>query len=116
MNDISEMLANALLKHHATVCVLHTPRPPVIDRCLITYGELCIKAQVPGIEQGVGRYLQEVAEWCVGSGLPPINALAVNKDSRMPGDSYDAAPECNLITWEAEAINCIVFAGYPPTV
>ena len=116
MNDISEMIASALLDHHATVCVPHTRRPPEIDQCVITYGDLCTKAGVPGLVQGVGRYLQEIAEWCVDSGWPPINSLAVNSESRMPGDSYDEAPECNLMTWPDEAANCISFAGYPPRV
>ena len=114
MTPISEMIANALLDHHATVCVSHRSRPPDIDQCVITYGELCLKANVPGLEHGVGRFLQEVAEWCVDHGWPPINSLAVNANSRMPGDSYELAPGCNFLTWHEEAVRCIVFTGYPP--
>ena len=116
MTPISEMIANALLIHHANVCVPHGSRPPDIDQCVITYGELCLKADVPGLEQGIGRFLQEVAEWCVASDWPPINSLAVNAISRMPGDSYELAPGCNLLTWPDEDARCIAFMGYPPNV
>ena len=113
MSPIAVLLANALLEHHREFCVPHAPRPPVIDRCLITYGDLCRQAGVPGLEHGVGRFLQEVAEWCAARGYPPINALAVNRETRMPGDSYDLAPGCNILTWPSEATAVIQFGGYP---
>jgi hypothetical protein len=115
MTPIAVMLANALLDHHRTFCVPHTSRLPIIDRCVITYGDLCQQAGVPGLEHGVGRFLQEVAEWCAVRGYPPINALAVNAESRMPGDRYDLAPGCSIINWPAEATATIVFTGYPAT-
>jgi hypothetical protein len=109
------MLANALLDHHRAVCVPHTSRPPIVDRCVITYGDLCSQANVPGLERSVGHFLQEVAEWCAAHGYPPINALAVNADSRMPGEGYDLAPGCSIMRWPAEATDAIAFAGYPAT-
>ena len=115
MTQIAVMLANALLDHHRAFCVPHTTRPPTIDRCVITYGDLCREAGTPGLERGIGRFLQEVAEWCAARGYPPINSLAVNAETRMPGESYDLAPGCSIVTWPAEATATIVFVGYPAT-
>jgi hypothetical protein len=77
---------------------------------------LCAQAGYPDIVRSVGRFLQETAEWCEQNGYPPINALAVNSDSRMPGDSYELAPGCSILGWPNEARACIDFAGYPATV
>jgi hypothetical protein len=41
--------------------------------------------------------------------------LAVNQDSRIPGDNYDVAPGCSLFGWPGEAEPCITFGGYPAT-
>jgi hypothetical protein len=113
MTPIAVMLADAVLDHHVNFCVPHASRPPIIDQCVITYGDLCRSAGVPGLEHGVGKFLGEVAEWCAAHRWPPINSLAVNAESRMPGDSYDLAQGCNLLMWPDEASNCIVFTGYP---
>ena len=93
----------------------HTARPPSIDDCVITYGALCRQAGTPGLERGIGRFLQEVAEWCVARGYPPINSLAVNAESRIPGESYDLAPGYSIITWPLEATASIMFTNYPAT-
>lgn len=115
MTPTAIMITNALLAHHSSVCVPHTPTPPIIDACVITYRELCQQAGTPGLEQGVGPFLQEVAEWCAARGYPPINSLAVNGQTRVPGDSYDRAPGCSIHNWDAEVTASIVFAAYPPT-
>ena len=116
MSPIARALTDVLLEHHREVCLTHTFRPPIEDRCLITYGDLCERAGYPGIVQGVGRFLQEIAEWCSVNGWPPLNSLAVNKDMRVPGDSYDLAPGCSLVSWQAEVHACIVFDRYPAAV
>ena len=116
MSPVARALTNALLDHHTAVCLPHTARPPIVDRCVITYGDLCDRAGFPQVTQSVGRYLQEVAELCSQRGWPPLNSLAVNSESRIPGDNYDVAPGCSLIHWPAEAEQCIVFAAYPPNV
>jgi len=115
MNETAILLANALLEHHRTVCLPHTFRPPIIDRCLITYGDLCQQAGTPGLERSIGHFLQQVAEWCAERGYPPINALAVNTQTRMPGEGYDEAPGCSIVAWPAEATTAIVFTNYPAT-
>jgi hypothetical protein len=113
MSPIARALTRVLLEHHGEVCVGHPFRPPIIDRCVITYGDLCRRAGYPGIERGVGRYLQEVAAWCAERGWPPLNSLAVNQDTRIPGDNYDVAPGCSLLGWPGEVEHCITFGGYP---
>ena len=57
MSPIARALTNELLEHHREVCSGHSFRPPIVDWCVIAYGELCRRAGYPGIEQGVGRYL-----------------------------------------------------------
>lgn len=116
MTPIAEALCNVLLEHHRAVCLPHQFRPPIIDRCVIPYGELCERAGYPEVTRGVGRYLQEVAEWCCANRWPPINSLAVNQDTRMPGDNYDLAPGCSTVNWPGEAEACIEFRGYPENV
>lgn len=116
MSPVARALTDTLLAHHQHICRSHTFRPPITDRCLITYGTLCRDAGYPGIQQGIGRYLQEVAEWCSTNEYPPLNSLAVNQDSRQPGDSYDLAPGCSINDWPAEADSCIVFESYPSRV
>ena len=44
---------------------------------------------------------------------PPLNALAVNGETGMPGEGYDGAPGCDLLRWPEEVRRCIAFGGYP---
>lgn len=115
MSPIAKRLADELLEHHRRVCVPYRQRPPVVDQCVIPYGDLCRRAGVPGIERGVGVYLREVADWCMENGWPPLNSLAVNAESRAPGGKYDSAPGCSLRNWDEEAKQTIIFDGYPAT-
>ena len=65
------------------------------------------------LTHAAGSFLGEIAEWCQAHGWPPINALVVNADSRMPGEGYDTAAGCGLVNWPAQADACIRFDGYP---
>lgn len=116
MRNTAIMIANALLEHHADVCVPHTIRPPIRDQCVITYGDLCRAAGCPGLDHVVGEFLGEIAGWCEANRWPPINALAVNAASRIPGGGYDLAAGCDADNWEREIEACIVFTGYPASV
>ncbi len=89
-----------------------------IDRYVIPYGRLCEVARVPGIEHGIGSYLNEIAEWCAENNYPPINALAVNAQTRRPGEGYDGAGhgECNIEDWDQVVEQCIRFNRYPDNV
>jgi hypothetical protein len=113
MSPIARSLTNALLEHHHATCEPHGGRSVIVDRFVIVYSDLCTRAGLPGLERGIGRYLQEVAEWCQENEWPPLNSLAVNKDSRLPGDNYDVAPGCSLSNWQTEAERTILFRGYP---
>ena len=116
MRTTAVMLADALLQHHADVCIAHHHRPPIIERCVISYGDLCRSAGCPGLEHNVGTFLAEIAIWCGNNKWPPINALAVNGTTRMPGEGYDSAHGCSLADWHGEVTDCIVFTGYPASV
>jgi hypothetical protein len=112
MTPEARALAQVLLEHHAAVCAAATD----FNSCLIFYSSLCERAGVPYLTRGVGPFLREVADWCATRGWPPINALAVSRDTHMPGEGYDGAPGCSLLTWPAEAEAALTFKGYPPSV
>lgn len=111
----SRYLANVLLKHHRYV-LKEVPSPGDED-WKITYGDLCSRAGLGYLTQSCGPFLLEVAEWCRNNSHPPINALAVNSKSRIPGNGYELAPECSLITWaQTEFPNCIAHRAYPHSI
>ena len=112
MSPEAQKLAQALLDHRK-VCGLQRQAGPSVDSCLITYGDLCERAGLPHLKPAVGRYLREVAQWCRDNGWPPLNALAVNHDTKTPGRGYDRAPGCNRETWRDEVAAAINFSGYP---
>jgi hypothetical protein len=87
-----------------------------LDGCLITYGDLCERAGVSHLKPDVGRYLREIAQRCHENGWPPLNALAVNYDTRRPGRGYDTAPGCSLVDWPEQVKACVDFTGYPDAV
>jgi hypothetical protein len=103
-------LVNALLERHRERCVSgNEPH----RRCTISYGELCRNAGVEHILRPVGSFLQDVAQWCADNEYPPLNSLAVNADTQIPGESYDLAPGCAFDNWEEDVQRCIAFRGYP---
>lgn len=52
----------------------------------LTYGELCTKL---GFHPRAAQwFLGVIQTHCKKSGLPPLQALAVNKRSRLPGKGY----------------------------
>lgn len=112
MTPIARALTNELLAHHRYACLPGRG----IDQCLITYGNLCKRAGHSEALRSVGRFLLETAEWCAVNNYPPLNSLAVNAESRMPGDSYNIAPGCDLLSWPDEVRACIDFTAYPDTV
>jgi hypothetical protein len=111
MRAISRALFADLLQLHLDVC---TPQPasPDVQACLITYGRLVERASVPISPRSVGPFLADIAAFCAEQGWPPLNALAVNQDTRMPGESYDLAQGCNLLDWPGQVERCILFRGY----
>ncbi len=116
MTAEARALAQALLNHHRQMCRGRTSGQRSTDLCVIPYGLLCEQADVSYLTHRVGQFLREVAKWCQANDWPPINALAVNKDTRMPGEGYDGAPGCNLLQWPEAVTACIEFDGYPEVV
>jgi hypothetical protein len=106
-------MGRVLLDHHRHRCVRADGSIPARNDCLITYGDLCSQARVPHFTRCPGPFLLEIAQWCAANGWPPLNALAVNRDSLMPGDNFDVAPGCSLLNWPAEVDACIASRGYP---
>jgi hypothetical protein len=115
----ARVLARELLRWHEQICQQFTVSTAedvtagMIDQSVIRYGVLCERAGVPFLTHGVGLFLGEIAEWCAENGWPPLNALAVNSETGMPGDGYDGAAGCSLLTWPDEVKRCIAFDRYP---
>jgi hypothetical protein len=89
---------------------------PDSESCGITYGDLCERAGLPYLKPTVGKYLREIAEWCHDNGWPPLNALAVNHETRRPGRGYNSAPGCSREGWQDEVTACIDFPDYPDII
>jgi hypothetical protein len=107
-------LANVLLEHHRHLCQnLHLTPVSVAPQHMLPYGELCAKANLGYLTRTVGHFLGQVAEWCHENGLPPLNSLAVNEQTRMPGEGYDGAAGCSLAHWWNEVQACITCSTYP---
>ena len=109
-------LAQALLDHRRKVRRYRGETTPPIESCVITYSDLCEQAGLPHLKPSVGKFLREIAQWCHDNGWPPLNALAVNHDTRKPGHGYDGAPGCSLAIWQDEVVACINFPGYPEII
>ncbi len=62
----------------------------------------------------VGHFPNELAAWCESRGLPPINSLAVNGQTGLPGVGYYIAAGCG--DWEKEIAECIACKKYPATL
>lgn len=113
MSPEAQKLAQALLDHHRKVRRFQKEASPSVESYLIVYGDLCEQAGLSHLKAKVGRFLREVAQWCHDNGWPPLNAIAVNHDSRRPGRGYNSAPGCSRERWHDEVTACINFGGYP---
>lgn len=118
-SEEAQALAKELLRHHQRTCRQCNVRkfkevtPGMINRCVLSYGTLCAGAGVPFLTHVAGKFLGEIAEWCHKNKWPPLNALAVREDTRMPGDGYDRATGCSLAKWPDAVRKCIAFDRYP---
>lgn len=113
MKAETRALGEVLLKHHVTV-----RRPPgtklhdhEVQSAVLAYGTLCERAGVPWLTRSVGVFLGELASWCSANKFPPLNSLAVNAETRLPGDGYYNAEQCKK--WPIEVRECLTFVGYP---
>jgi hypothetical protein len=125
MTELSEeawAVASVLIAHHREVC-----RPvriaadkisnDLVNECTLTYGTICDRAKMPALTHIVGRFMGEIAQWCADNGWPPLNSLAVNAESWIPGASYDGAGcICELFRWPQQVRECIKFRKYPRAV
>jgi hypothetical protein len=117
MRPESRALGQVLLDHHRTTTSQYPPtEKPNIEHYLLAYNTLCSRANVPYLTRTVGAFLGEIAQWCADNRWPPLNALAVNANTRMPGEGYDGAGGFLIVDWPAEAERCIRFKKYPVTM
>jgi hypothetical protein len=115
MRAESRALCRELLLHQATVAA-HPPGKRILARhYTIAYGDLCTRAGVPHLTRIVGQFLVEVAEWCEAAGFPPLNSLAVNSETGVPGEGYDGAGGFAMDDWPSDVEACIRFNNYPAT-
>ena len=109
-------LGQALLDHHRGATARMPPHAVarlIPDRYTIPYSKLCEQAGVSHVLRMVGSFLGEVAEWCAARGYPPLNSLAVNGTTHLPGDGYDGAGGFHIVNWPANVEQCIRFTSYP---
>lgn len=107
-------LAKELLWWHTHI-KKHKTADTVAPRDLIPYKKLCERAGVPDAYRVVGGFLGELASWCAGHNLPPLNSLAINGAEQKPGPGYDHAEGCSEINWWKEVEACIA-ADYPSRI
>jgi hypothetical protein len=112
MKPESRRLLNALLRRHHAI-INGNIDASVIDCCVVSYADLC---EFAGLDRALahpsGNFLIEIHEWCIGRGLPPINALAVNEYTRIPGEGYPNRDRC----WATDVENVISCTEYPPEI
>ena len=119
MSPLAYELGETLLARHKRICSSFPGEPEgvsqeMIRQSTLSYKELCEVVGIPGsMARSIGKYLAELAEWCQGRNLPPINALAVNSHLHVPGPGYFLAAGCG--DWEKEVRNCIACKKYPAT-
>lgn len=111
MRAVARALYAELLSHHQAVCIQHGC-PVVIDACLITYDQLVERSCVPISPQSIGAFLWEIGAYCSDRGWPPLNALAVNRQTRMPLEWIGDALGFPRMEWSTEVERCIYFRGY----
>jgi hypothetical protein len=86
-----------------------------IKDSIIAYADLCEFADLPrSYAHPSGNFLVEIAEWCNERGWPPLNALAVNGETRYPGEGYSEAPGCD--DWDRDVRRVIAFIDYPAQI
>ena len=57
----------------------------------LAYGEIC---EALGYHWRAAQwFLGVIQTYCHENGLPPLQTLAVNKRSRLPGSGYDGSPQ-----------------------
>jgi len=113
MSPIGQALCNTLLAHQRSVCRPTGIRPADVPAYVITYSQLCHRAGFPEAVRSVGYLLRQVAQWCLENHWPPLNALAVSRDTGLPWIGYGETPGCSIMNWLDEAAACIAFTGYP---
>lgn len=121
MTPLAEAIGDALLKHHKERCSsIMAPSEKVSEQAIedstIPYLVLLSKAQVVGFlnPMSVGKYLDELAAWSKEHKFPPINALAVNGETGIPGAGFDDAEGCS--NWPQQVRECIAYKKYPSTI
>jgi hypothetical protein len=96
MRPIAEAFVKVLIAHHTQLCRPRrrtTPKTVTcadIQDCTITYGALC-NAAAPDAKCapiGSGTFWAEIHRKCRANKWPPLNALAVRKGKKKPGDNY----------------------------
>jgi hypothetical protein len=109
----AEAIATVLLDHHRR----NARRAHATDdrSSLINTDRLCARAGMPDHAGSIAVSLMEVAQWCADRRWPPLNALAVHRQTGKPGGYYRLAAGCSVLGWRDEMRACLAFDGYPAT-
>lgn len=79
---------------------------------LLTYGELSAKIGVH--HRAASWYLGIIQRFCAKKGLPRLQALAVNKENRVPGRGYAGARGRRAHAKEVERVKAHVWPKEAP--
>jgi hypothetical protein len=106
-------IAAVLLDHHRRT----SRRAHATDdrSSLINTDRLCALAGMPDHAGSIAVSLMEVAQWCADRGWPPLNALAVHRETGKPSGYYRLAAGCSVLGWRDEMRACLAFDGFPAT-
>ena len=114
--DEARMLANIVLEHHGYLRGHLWLTPDTVQpKHPLPYGEHWTRAGLGYLTHGVDHFFGQVAYWCQSNGLPLLNALAVNAQTKMPGDGYYAVAGSHL-NWWSNVQACIACGKYPQQV
>ena len=112
-------IARVLLKRHNELCRAFNGLTPekvtdrMVEQSVVSYGDLCERAGAPFLTHSVGRFLDEIGEWCQDNGWPLLNSLAVNRETGIPGFGYEGSHGGDLLLWPDQVRRCMVYGGYP---
>lgn len=78
-----------------------------------TYKELCEKLGLH--HRAAGHFLGVIQEYCNANKLPPLQALVVNKSTRLPGSGYIGSPRTKASHKKAlKKVHAMKWATKPP--
>lgn len=84
------------------------------DKTVIPYGESFRRADVPFNPFVIPRYLDPIANHCINNNWPNLAVLAVNRETREPGDRFEKFLPREQWAEETKRVQCFDWDEVPP--